>query len=291
MGSIRVVKEILKAKPVQEGAGVRLKRAFGFHQVPKLDPFLLFDDFHSDKPEDYLCGFPRHPHRGVETVSYILQGSVEHKDSLGNQGTIREGDVQWMTAGNGIVHQEMPKGDDKGCLWGFQLWVNLPASHKMMSPRYQEVGHQKIPETTLENQIKIKIISGTVNGFDGPVQDIVIDPLYIDVVVPEDQTFTHDIQSDYTVFAYILKGRGKFHLDDKNIYRPETVVIFDKGEQIQIKSVDDELRFLMVAGKPINEPIAWHGPIVMNTDEELETAFKEYLGGTFLEDQAEGLTY
>lgn len=286
MGEIRTVKETFRAKPTKEGAGVRLKRAFGFYQVPKLDPFLLLDDFHTEDPDDYIRGFPWHPHRGIETVSYILNGSIEHGDSLGNTGTISGGDVQWMTAGSGIVHQEMPEGDENGHLWGLQLWINLPKKNKLMTPRYQEIQSKDIPETILENKVTIKIIAGTLNGVNGPVQDIIINPLYVDVSVPANLSFTHKIEPDHTLFAYILSGKGQFQPDTNEIYEPETVVIFSPGDHIQITAADEDLRFLLIGGMPIKEPVAWHGPIVMNTDEELETAFQEYLTGNFIKNKS-----
>ncbi len=282
MGSIRTIKETLKAKSVREGAGVELKRAFGFHQKPMLDPFLLLDDFHSNNPDDYMRGFPWHPHRGMETISYILKGRVEHGDSMGNQGIISEGDVQWMTAGNGIVHQEMPHGDADDMLWGFQLWANLPAKNKMMTPRYQEIKSSQIPETVLKNGVKIKIICGNVNGVDGPVKDIVIDPQYLDVTLPPQTTFQHQTPYEHTVFTYIIEGQGHFDNNQNTYHELETLIIYDKGDSIEISTKEDAVRFLLISGKPINEPIAWHGPIVMNTDEELEIAFEEYLNKTFL---------
>lgn len=285
MGSTRAVREIIKAKPVLEGAGVRLKRVFGFHQVPKLDPFLLLDDFHSDQPQDYAMGFPWHPHRGIETVSYILEGHVEHEDSLGNHGIIANGDVQWMTAGNGIVHQEMPKGDNQNRLWGFQLWANLPAKDKMISPRYQEIKSDQIPEVKLDNDVRIKIICGRINETQGPVTDIVIEPEYLDITIPPNTVFQHSTPVSHTVFAYMIQGKACFDNGPDGCQDAETLVIFDQGDQVEISTQKTSARFLLISGKPIQEPIAWHGPIVMNTDEELETAFKEYLENNFLKHQ------
>lgn len=282
MESVRTIKETLKSKSVLEGAGVQLKRVFGFHEVPKLDPFLLFDDFHSSNPDDYIKGFPWHPHRGIETISYMLQGSVEHGDSMGNKGTISQGDVQWMTAGSGIIHQEMPRGDTKKRLWGFQLWANLPAKYKMMAPRYQEIKQEQIPETFLKNNVVIKVICGSLNGIQGPVKDIVIEPEFLDITIPSHTIFSHNTKKDHTVFAYILDGSGIFDPDRKKSYTKETLVIFDQGTSIEISTDKESVRFLLISGKPINEPIAWHGPIVMNTDKELEIAFEEYNNDTFL---------
>ncbi|GFP39300.1 pirin family protein, partial [Candidatus Hakubella thermalkaliphila] len=207
MDTVRRVSQILKSHPTLEGAGVHLKRAFGFQQMPRLDPFLLLDDFHSDKPEEYLPGFPWHPHRGIETITYVLQGQVAHGDSLGNQGVITAGDVQWMTVGSGIIHQEMPRGRADGLLWGFQLWANLPARHKMMKPRYRGITDEQIPTIRLENGVVIRLICGTLEGVHGPVQDIVIDPEYLDVSLPAGVTFTHHVQAGYTVFAYVIEHR------------------------------------------------------------------------------------
>jgi redox-sensitive bicupin YhaK (pirin superfamily) len=274
-----------------------LKRAFGYQQAPQLDPFLLLDNFHSDNPNDYLKGFPWHPHRGIETITYMLFGKIEHGDSMGNQGVIASGDVQWMTAGSGIIHQEMPKGQDNGLMWGFQLWANLPASHKMMRPRYQEIKSQQIPETKLKNGVSIKVICGEVNGVKGPVQDIMTDPEYLDVTVPSAASFRHATPKGHTVFAYVIEGKGFFEPDQSSvesmgknnldrtgmkIVESEKLVIYDDGDEIAISTQSEGVRFLLISGKPIGEPIAWYGPIVMNTQEELEIAFDEYQRGTFL---------
>ncbi len=287
MGHVRTIKKIFISLSTMEGAGVHLKRVFGFPQIPELDPFLLMDDFHSNDPAKYIKGFPWHPHRGIETISYIIQGEVEHSDSMGNTGVIQTGDVQWMTAGNGIVHQEMPKGDDQNRLWGFQLWANLPASHKMMPPRYQEIKKNEIPEITQNNGISIKVIAGTVNGTEGPVKDIVIDPEYLDVSMPPDTTFEHKTTGGHKVFAYIIDGNGYFDPEQSENQDKETLIIFEDGDHLVISTKDLNVRFLLISGKPIEEPIAWHGPIVMNTDEELEIAFREYQNGTFLNQQNE----
>lgn len=299
MGTVRKIFQILRSKPTIEGAGVHLKRAFGFDQVPMLDPFLLLDDFHSDDPQKYLKGFPWHPHRGIETITYVLQGKVEHGDSMGNKGVIYPGDVQWMTAGSGIIHQEMPKGNDEGILWGFQLWANLPASQKMMDPRYRDVKKAIIPEVTLDNGVKVKIICGTIRGTTGPVTDIVIDPQYLDITVPAGTTFSHETKEGHTVFAYVINGAGffdlgrdsyayeikganYFDLDRECLIQPESLVMFEDGNEVCITTEDSAVRFLLVSGKPLQEPVAWYGPIVMNSQEELKTAFEEYHQGTFI---------
>ena len=299
MEKVRRINKIVKSKPTIEGAGVHLKRAFGFTQVPMLDPFLLLDDFHSNDPADYIKGFPWHPHRGIETITYVLHGKVEHADSMGNKGVISSGDIQWMTAGSGIIHQEMPKGQTDGLMWGFQLWANLPASHKMMDPRYRDVKSNQIPEVTLDKGIKAKIISGLVKGVKGPVQDIVIDPEYLDMSVPAESNFSHHAKRGHTVFAYVVEGQGYFDLErDSYAYKVEGtnyfdfkrecllgaghLIIFDDGDEVVITTSEKPVRFLLVSGKPIKEPVAWYGPIVMNTQEELRTAFEEYQNGTFI---------
>ena len=299
MSHFRKIKKISKSKPTLEGAGVHLKRAFGFYQVPHLDPFLLLDDFHSDKPSDYIRGFPWHPHRGIETITYVLLGKVEHGDSMGNKGVIQSGDVQWMTAGSGIIHQEMPKGQKEGFMWGFQLWANLPASHKMMDPRYRDVKSNQIPEIALAKGVKVKIICGEVNGVKGPVQDIIIDPEYLDITVPSKSGFKYSVKRGYAVFAYVIDGEGYFdeerdsyayeveganYFDFKRncLIAPESLVIYDDGDEVGISTKNKPVRFLLISGKPIKEPVAWYGPIVMNTQEELRIAFEEYQNGTFI---------
>ena len=282
MAKRRGVAQIWKSQATVEGAGVHLKRVFGYPQVPYFDPFLLLDDFHSENPKDYLAGFPWHPHRGIETVTYMLRGKVEHGDSMGNHGVIQGGDVQWMTAGSGIVHQEMPKQEQNTLLWGFQLWVNLPASHKMMAPRYQEITSAQIPELVLANGVKIKIVCGTVGDVKGPAQEIIVDPEYLDVTVPAGAVFEHQVKDGYTVFAYLAEGQGTF--DEQHQHADaETLVLFQQdGDHLTIKADAEDLRFLLISGKPIGEPVAWHGPIVMNTKQELEVAFREYREGTFI---------
>ncbi len=283
MNKIRKIDKIFQAKPTLEGAGVHLKRVFGHAEVPTFDPFLLLDDFHSDNPEHYIKGFPWHPHRGIETVTYMIEGKVEHGDSMGNKGTIRGGEMQWMTAGSGIVHQEMPKGDS-GLMWGLQLWVNLPASNKMMKPRYREVKAADIPEYKAENGVKVKVISGKFNGHDGPVKDIICDPEYLDVSVPAGKKFEHHVAKGHTVFAYVLEGEGYFDQQKAKKISREHLVLFSDGEYVAIEASEEPLHFLLISGKPIGEPVAWYGPIVMNTEEELKLAFEEYQNGTFIKE-------
>ncbi|MGD0200818.1 MAG: pirin family protein [Bryobacteraceae bacterium] len=299
MSKPRKIERILKSTPTIEGAGVHLKRAFGFHDVPLLDPFLLLDDFHSDTPAHYLRGFPWHPHRGIETITYVFQGSVEHGDSMGNRGTIHSGDVQWMTAGSGIVHQEMPKGREDGLMWGVQLWANLPASNKMMDPRYRDVGSSDIPEVTLDGGVKVKIICGELKGERGPVRGIVIDPEYLDITVPPHTPLTLPVKAGHRVFAYVVDGGAYFErerdawaydVDGANYFDfkrdcligPESAVLFEDGDEVAISTEEGPVRFLLLAGKPLREPVAWQGPIVMNTREELRQAFQEYQSGTFI---------
>jgi len=281
MSKVRKIDQIFKARPTLEGAGVRLKRVFGNAEVPTFDPFLLLDDFHSDNPEFYIKGFPWHPHRGIETVTYMIEGKVEHGDSMGNKGTIRGGEMQWMTAGSGIVHQEMPEGDS-GLMWGLQLWVNLPAGHKMMKPRYRDVRAEDIPEHKSENGVKVKVISGRFNGLIGPVKDIICDPEYLDVFIPAGEKFEHTVKSGHTVFAYALEGEGFFDQKKEKRIHKENLVLFSGGERVVVEAAEEPLRFLLISGKPLGEPVAWYGPIVMNTEEELRQAFKEYQNGTFI---------
>jgi len=281
MSEIRKIKKIFISRPTVEGAGVNLKRAFGLNELPTFDPFLLFDDFHSDKPADYLKGFPWHPHRGIETITYVLHGEVENGDSIGNKGTIHSGDVQWMTAGSGIIHQEIPKGQKDGLMWGFQLWANLPSSDKMMSPRYREVKSSQIPEVPLDSGVKVRIICGVVNGIGGPVKDILTDPEYLDVTVPAGSSFQHAVSRGYTAFAYVLDGEGHFD-GNQQLLGAENLVLFGDGDEMRATTENRHFRFLLISGKPIGEPVAWYVPIVMNTQEELDNAFKEYENGTFL---------
>jgi redox-sensitive bicupin YhaK (pirin superfamily) len=281
MSEVRTVKTILRSHPTIEGAGVHLKRVFGYHQVPDLDPFLLLDHFGSDNPRDYILGFPWHPHRGIETVTYMLDGAVEHGDSIGNSGVIKSGDVQWMTAGSGIIHQEMPK-QYEGLMTGFQLWVNLPAKEKMMDPRYRDVQADTIPEVPLDSGIRIKIISGELEGTKGPVKDLVIDTEYLDVTMPPNSEFERSFEKGYKVFAYVIEGEGQFDPESSKLIETQHLAIFGDGERINIKAGDKDLRFLLISGKPLGEPVAWYGPIVMNTQKELELAFEEYRNGTFI---------
>lgn len=282
MNSIKKVKLALRSRPTMEGAGVRLKRAFGYAD-PSLDPFLLLDDFHSDDPNDYIAGFPWHPHRGIETITYMLHGKIEHGDSLGNGGVIEAGDVQWMTAGSGIIHQEMPKKDNKNSLlWGFQLWANLPASHKMMDPRYREIKKNQIPEIEVTKGVKVKVLSGEINGTKGPVQDIVTEPEYLDVQIDSNSEFRHTIKKGHNVIAYVIEGEAYFDDYNEKLVGIENLIIYGDGDEVLIRAVDKNVRFLLISGKPLSEPVAWRGPIVMNTDEELRIAFQEYNNGTFI---------
>jgi redox-sensitive bicupin YhaK (pirin superfamily) len=296
---VRKIKKILKSKPTIEGAGVHLKRAFGYYHLPQLDPFLMLDDFRSDNPNHYLPGFPWHPHRGIETITYVLQGDIEHGDSMGNKGVISSGDVQWMTAGSGVIHQEMPKGDKRGVMGGFQLWANLPAKQKMMDPRYRDVKKNTIPEVKRNDGTTIKIVCGEVDGVQGPVKDIVIDPEYLDVSVPAKTTFIHKVKSGHTVFAYLFEGEGYFdkgkdpfaykvegvnYFDFKRecLITEESLVLYGDGDAVCVTTKDKTVRFLLISGKPLKEPVAWYGPIVMNTQEELKVAFEDYNNGTFV---------
>jgi len=276
--------KVWRSQPTLEGAGVHLKRAFGFFEVKELDPFLLLDDFHSMKPTDYIAGFPWHPHRGIETVTYMLSGRVKHKDSLGNGGDIGPGDVQWMTAGSGIIHEEMPQRTE-GMLAGFQLWANLPASHKMMDPRYRGIDSAEIPEVSLDSGAKVRVICGEVDGVVGPVREIVTDPEYLDVIVPLGAVFRREIKKSYTGFAYVIEGKGFFDKKASSPVDSESLVLFGDGTEVQIRAARQSVRFLLVSGKPLREPVAWAGPIVMNTEEELALAFDEYRAGTFLKHQ------
>jgi quercetin 2,3-dioxygenase len=285
MKNLRKINKVWKSEPTIEGAGVHLKRAFGFRQLPQLDPFLLLDDFHSSTPEEYLNGFPWHPHRGIETITYVFDGMVEHGDSMGNQGVITSGDVQWMTAGSGIIHQEMPKGDGAGRMWGFQLWANLPASNKMMNPRYQEVKSAQIPEASLAGGVRVRVVSGAVEGIRGPVQNVVIDPEFLDVSMPANTAFVHSVHQGHTVLAYIADGEGYFEGEPAKGSIPcgaETLVLYGDGDEVMVVTKGKSLRFVLASGKPLKEPVAWQGPIVMNTREELKAAFDEFQRGTFI---------
>jgi quercetin 2,3-dioxygenase len=282
MQTTRKIRMTLTRQPTMEGAGVHLNRVFGYSQSPRFDPFLMLDDFRSNTPAHYLKGFPWHPHRGIETITYVTKGDVEHGDSLGNTGVISSGDVQWMTAGSGIIHQEMPKGDANGAMHGFQLWANLPAAQKMMTPRYRGITADQIPAIELENGVQVKVITGSIGGAKGPMDDIVIDPEYFDCTVPTGQTFTHETDPAYTAFIYVIGGKGS---TDSQAIENGTLVLFDAGDQVVISAANEPLRLLLLTGKPLNEPVAWRGPIVMNTQAELETAFREYHEGTFIKNQ------
>ena len=297
--SLRPVRRLIEAKPTLEGAGVRLRRAFGFGNTSEFDPFLLLDDFRNDVPDDYLAGFPWHPHRGIETITYVLAGTVEHGDSLGNRGTIGAGDIQWMTAGRGIIHQEMPKGDQVGQMHGFQLWANLPASLKMTAPRYQEIKAPEIPELTDDDGTRVRLVCGSFWGKRGPVEGIAADPVYVDVSVPPGKRKTLPVETTRHAFAYVFAGSGKFCNASGPLAVPtegvkwletappteagnRSLVLFDSGENVAVQAGDEGIRFLLVSGKPLQEPVAWYGPIVMNTQVQLQQAFEELREGTFL---------
>ena len=277
----RGVAEVLVARPTIEGAGVHLRRAFGSAEVPRLDPFLLLDDFRSENPAEYVAGFPWHPHRGIETVTYMLDGRVEHEDSIGNKGVIGRGDVQWMTSGSGIIHQEMPKVD-RDRMGGFQLWVNLPKSHKMMDPRYQEVKSGNVVEVEPTRGVRMRVIAGDVYGAKGPVRDIVVEPEYLDVRVDPRTDFPHRVKRGHTLFAYLLDGRASFDEDGRDLIEDGHLVVFKDGDRVRIRTRDAPARVLLVSGKPLHEPIAWWGPIVMNNRRELEVAVEEFQNGTFI---------
>jgi quercetin 2,3-dioxygenase len=298
--SIRPVKKLAKAKPTIEGAGVHLRRAFGFGDTSDTDPFLLLDDFRNDVPADYLAGFPWHPHRGIETITYVLAGTVEHGDSMGNRGSIAAGDVQWMTAGKGIIHQEMPKGDAVGRMHGFQLWANLPARLKMTKPRYQEVKAGEIPLLTDDDGAQIRLVCGTYRGKKGPVEGVAADPIYVDVTVPAGKRKTIPVATPRNAFAYVFAGAGKFCNASAPLSVPtegvgwadvapptkaenRTLVLFDRGDEVTVEAGEEGVRFLLVSGQPLKEPVAWYGPVVMNTQEELRRAFEELERGTFLD--------
>jgi redox-sensitive bicupin YhaK (pirin superfamily) len=298
--SIRPVKRIVSSKPTIEGAGVRLRRAFGFGDTTEFDPFLLLDDFRNDRPEEYRAGFPWHPHRGIETITYVLAGAVEHGDSLGNRGSLGTGDVQWMTAGRGIMHQEMPQGDTQGRMHGFQLWSNLPSSLKMTAPRYQDIKAGEIPELVDDDGTRVRIVCGDFWGKRGPVEGVASDPRYLDVTVPPGKRKTLAVELERHAFAYVFEGSGNFRaasqpfgvLTEKTdganeiLVREQTgdrsLVLFDSGDEVTVQAGDQGIRFLLVSGKPIEEPVAWYGPIVMNTQAELQQAVAELRGGTFI---------
>jgi redox-sensitive bicupin YhaK (pirin superfamily) len=307
--SIRAVKSVVQAKPTIEGAGVHLRRAFGFGDTTEFDPFLLLDDFRNERPQDYLAGFPWHPHRGIETVTYVLAGNVQHADSLGNRGTLGAGDIQWMTAGSGIIHQEMPHGDSAGRMHGFQLWANLPAAQKMTSPRYQDIKSADIAEVTDDDGTKVRIVSGEFWGKKGPVDGIAANPQYLDIYVPPGKRRSLPVETSRHAFAYVFDGAGRFgnastpqavmtdRLDDLTGSRAfnddaatpvapsidnRSLILFDRGDEVTVEAGDEGVRFLLVSGQPLKEPVAWYGPVVMNTEEELRTAFAELRNVTFL---------
>jgi redox-sensitive bicupin YhaK (pirin superfamily) len=301
--AVRPVKRLAKSKPTLEGAGVHLRRAFGFGTTADNDPFLLLDDFRNERPEDYLAGFPWHPHRGIETITYVLAGTVEHGDSMGNKGAIGAGDIQWMTAGRGIIHQEMPKGDPDGRMHGFQLWANLPSSLKMTAPRYQDVKAKDVPRAEDDDGTTVRVVCGSYRGIAGPVDDVFAKPVYLDVTVPAGRRKVFPVETTSHAFAYVFAGEGKFcnageplavetepagwadthppaHADDR------TLVLFDRGDEVVVTAGDEGLRFLLVSGQPLKEPVAWYGPVVMNTQAELQAAFRQLEEGTFLREDA-----
>ena len=298
--SIRPVKRIASSKPTIEGAGVHLRRAFGFGDTTEFDPFLLLDDFRNDRPAEYLAGFPWHPHRGIETITYVLAGNVEHGDSLGNRGNLGAGDVQWMTAGRGILHQEMPQGDEKGRMHGFQLWANLPSSLKMTAPRYQDIKGAEVPEVIDDDGTRVRVVCGDFWGKRGPVEGVAADPRYLDVWVPPGKRKTLKVEVERQAFAYVFEGSGNFRaasqpfgvLTEKTdgvneiLVREQTgnrsLVLFNSGDEITVQAGDEGIRFILVSGKPIKEPVAWYGPIVMNSQAELQQAFTELKQGTFI---------
>ena len=299
--SIRAVKRIVSASPTIEGAGVKLHRGFGFGQTAEFDPFLLFDDFRNDRPADFLKGFPWHPHRGIETITYVLAGTVEHGDSLGNQGRLGAGDIQWMTAGSGIIHQEMPRGDAQGRMHGFQLWANLPASLKMTPPRYQDVSARDIPSIVDDDGTHVRVVCGDFWGRRGPVDGIAAEPQYLDVSVPPNRRKTLKVDVTRHAFAYVFAGSGTFRDasgprpvltdqtgtadEEKAVYNDasdRSLILFDRGDEITVRAGEHGIRFLLISGTPLEEPVAWHGPIVMNTREELQRAFEEVHNGTFI---------
>jgi len=297
--SIRPVKRVALSQPTLEGAGVKLRRAFGFGETGDYDPFLLFDDFRNDNPADYMAGFPWHPHRGIETITYVLAGSVEHGDSLGNRGSLGAGDIQWMTAGSGILHQEMPKGDGHGLMHGFQLWANLPSSLKMTKPRYQDVAAKDVPEVTDDDGTRVRIVIGEFWGKKGPVEGVAADPRYLDVSVPPGVKKRLAVETSNHAFAYVFAGSGSFRdasgpravrtEDERGVEDPSlsrvgnrSLVLFDRGDEVVVQASEEGIRFLLVSGRPIEEPVAWYGPIVMNTQAELRQAWAELKNGTFI---------
>ena len=298
--SIRPITEIRRANPTMEGAGVHLHRAFGFQDPSELDPFLLFDDFRNDHPQNYMRGFPWHPHRGIETITYVLAGSVEHSDSLGNSGKLGPGSVQWMTAGSGILHQEMPLGNAKGQMHGFQLWGNLPSSLKMTDPRYQDVAATEIPEVIDDDGTRVRVVVGEFWGCKGPVDGIAAEPQYLDISVPAGVQKTFKVDTYRRAFAYVFEGMGKFadasqptgillekevggeEVNIRDLSGDRTLIKFGTGDEVTVQAGPEGVRFLLISGAPIDEPVAWHGPIVMNTQDELRQAMRDLNNGTFI---------
>jgi redox-sensitive bicupin YhaK (pirin superfamily) len=299
MTETRKISKVFTSRPTLEGAGVHLRRVFANAEAGLFDPFLLLDDFRNADRTKYIKGFPWHPHRGIETITYVLTGDIEHGDSMGNKGVITSGDMQWMTAGSGVIHQEMPQGDSRGVMDGFQLWANLPKSHKMIDPRYRDVKSKQVPEVVTSVGARVKVICGNLDGQQGPVKDVVVEPEYLDVTVPPGSNFVHGTPRGHTVFAYVIGGKGIF-CNEEDPFAYETrgasyfdmkhdprvadgmAVLFADGDRITVSAQDQPVRFLLVSGKPIREPIAWYGPIVMNTYEELRTAFEEFDAGNFI---------
>lgn len=281
MTAIREIKTIIHSKPTMDGAGVELNRVFGYPEIPLFDPFLLLDDFGSDNPDKYIAGFPFHPHRGIETVTYLLEGEVEHQDSIGNKGVITAGGVQWMTAGSGIIHQEMPAITDSNSMRGFQLWLNLPSSKKMMPPRYQNLNKDQIPTIMSEEGLTARVICGNFAGVIGPIEDIITEPEYIDFSLLPNMELIKDTKTNHTVFTYIVEGEALVSESDKKV-KKGSVVLYEKGNSIRLKAGPEGVRILHCAGMPLSEEIAWQGPIVMNSDEELSKAFEELQHNTFI---------
>ena len=298
--SIRPVKFSRLAQPTMEGAGVNLHRVFGFGDTKPFDPFLMMDDFRNDDPNKYMKGFPWHPHRGIETITYVLSGTVEHADSLGNNGSLSDGDIQWMTAGSGIIHQEMPKGNKNGAMHGFQLWANLPSNQKMTAPRYQDIKSKEIKSLVDDDGTIIKVIAGDYRGYKGPVDGIAAEPEYLDIYIPPLKFKRFPFDTSRQGFAYIFEGNGDFHnssnpvgikvekefngqeFELRDLSGNRTLVVFDNGDEVAVQAGEKGIRFLLISGTPIKEPVAWHGPIVMNTQEELKAAFNELNNGTFI---------
>jgi quercetin 2,3-dioxygenase len=298
--SIRPIKSISQSRPTMEGAGVKLRRAFGFGDTSDFDPFLMMDDFRSDRPSDYAAGFPWHPHRGIETITYVLAGAVTHGDSLGNRGVLGAGDLQWMTAGSGILHQEMPRGDELGRMHGFQLWANLPSSLKMTKPRYQDVPSLAIPEIVDDDGTRVRVICGDFWGKTGPVDGVAAEPRYLDVFVPPGKRKILPVETYRQAFAYIFEGSGTFagasqpfgalretmvggeEIVVRDAVGDRSLVVFDSGDEVSVQAGENGIRFLLVSGRPLREPIAWHGPIVMNTQEEIRRALTDLRDGSFI---------